>query len=245
LVAAADAIRALQAFIDDRWALAQPKFYPDVADGPRVHPEVTPAEAAYFLASVATDGREPPLFRIDDDGLWQSDRFPPKVDGQPRIYHFFEAGRLRLEDIVHGAAMARLRDEFGWPREHLICESPAVVDEDGSRVVGGEALDILLLEKPCTELRARMTIATLRSRAGVEAKANKNLLDKLFQEMRACQMGSHSQHNKCLAIDAFRVDLFLGVAAGETWRLFSVAERNGRAVLGDELPDLDRLHFKH
>jgi hypothetical protein len=33
------------------------------------------------------------------------------------------------------------------------------------------------------------------------------------------------------------------VAAAETWRLFTVVERHGRATLGDELPNLERLQF--
>jgi hypothetical protein len=48
---------------------------------------------------------------------------------------------------------------------------------------------------------------------------------------------------KCVAIAELRPRLFLVVAAGETWRLFTVVERDGQAVLGDELPDLNRLHF--
>ena len=56
---------------------------------------------------------------------------------------FEEPGRLRLETIVHLAAAARLRDDFGWPREHFIFESPEVVD-GLSRLLHQDALDILL-----------------------------------------------------------------------------------------------------
>jgi hypothetical protein len=80
----------------------------------------------------------------------------------------------------------------------------------------------------------------------VEAKADAKLLSKLLREMRACQAGApHNQndHKKCLAIAVLRPRLFLGVAAGETWSIFTVVERDGRSVLGDELPNLDNLHF--
>jgi hypothetical protein len=86
--------------------------------------------------------------------------------------------------------------------------------KDGSVVVGGGALDILLLEAPCTELAAKMTIATVRSRVGVEAKADPKLLGKLVDEMRSCQASSAphgaSAHKKCLAIAELRPRLFLG-----------------------------------
>lgn len=92
-----------------------------------------------------------------------------------------------------------------------------------------------------------MPIAAARPRVGVEAKADAKLLDKLLDGMRACQASGTphgaSDHKKCLAISELQPRLFLGVAAGETWRLFTVVQRDGRAVLGDELPDLDGLHF--
>src|SRR5580765_5574509 len=108
-----DSIRDLQVFIDERWAIAQPKFYPTIDQQPVVPAEVTPSEAAWFLACVSPRGNEPPLLVVDDDRKERSDRYPRLSDGSPRGYLFFEApGRLRLETIVHWAAMARLRDEF-------------------------------------------------------------------------------------------------------------------------------------
>lgn len=119
--------------------------------------------------------------------------------------------------------------------------------KEGTDVLRYDALDILLLEAPCTELAAKMTITAAHPRIAVEAKADAKLLGKLINEMRTCQAadasGGHQEHNKCIAIAELRPRLFLGVAAGETWRLFTVADRGGRAVLGDELPDLDALHF--
>jgi hypothetical protein len=242
-----DALRDLQAFLDNRWAVAQPRFYPGAAEGPRVPPEVTASEAGYFLASVATEGLERPLFNVDDDRKLRSDRSPPRADGAPRGFFFFEGpGRVRLETIVHMAAMARLEHNFGWPREHMIFESPDLL-KDGRVVLRREALDILLLEAPCKGLAAKMTVTAARSRVGIEAKANAKLLSKLLDELRACQTASvprsHSQHKKCLAIAGLQPRFFLGVAAAQTWRLFTVVERGGRAVLGDELPNLDDLHF--
>jgi len=70
-----------------------------------------------------------------------------------------------------------------------------------------------------------------------------SLLDRLLGEMRACRGTSHAEHEKCLALEVFRPRLFLAVAASETWRLCTVVEREGRAVLGDELPDLQSLHW--
>jgi hypothetical protein len=110
-----------------------------------------------------------------------------------------------------------------------------------------EALDILALRKPCAELAAKMSMHAARSSVGIEAKATPEMLEKLLTGMRACQSHgtphSRSDQVKCAAIAVLRPRLFLGVAAAETWRLFSVVERDGRAVLGDELPDLDRLRF--
>jgi hypothetical protein len=208
---------------------------------------VTPRDAEYFLAAVA-DRPESPLFTVDDDRVVLSDRFPPLSDGRPPSPHFFVApGRLDDESIVDMAATARLCDEFGWPRDYLISQSPHLV-KDGRVVLSGGALDMLLLQAPRQKLAAKMTIAEVRSRVGVEAKANAKQLGKLLDNMRACHTASaphnRSEHKKCLAIAELRPPLFLGVAAPETWRLFSVVERDGRAALGDELPDLDRLHFK-
>ena len=156
-------------------------------------------------------------------------------------------GGLRLETIVHYSAMARLQHEFGWPREHLVCESPSLV-VDGHEVLHQDALDILLLEEPCSALTATMPVAVARSRVGIEAKATAKLLDKLLDGMRACEMFGRphdkTDHKKCLAIAELRPHLFLGVAAGETWRLFTVVERNGRAVLGKELPGLDKTSLR-
>ena len=125
-------------------------------------------------------------------------------------------------------------------------QSPTLL-KDGREILRYEALDILVLEEPCAELPAKMPVQAARSHAGVEAKATPRMLEKLLAGMRACQTDgtphSRSDHVKCSAIAVLRPRLFLGVAATETWRLFNVVERDGRAVLGDELPDLDRLRF--
>ena len=73
--------------------------------------------------------------------------------------------------------------------------------------------------EPCAPLTSNMTIAATRSRVGVEAKADERLLDGLFAKMGACQGEVHAEHNKCRAMEVFRPRLFLGVAAGEDWRL--------------------------
>lgn len=242
---APDPIGALQAFIDERWEAARPKFYPAAVERPRVHAEVTPSEARHFLASLAPGGRGPALLQVDDERKMRSDRFPPKRDGSARGYNFFDnPGRLRLETIVHFAAAARLRDEFGWPDEHLVFESPTVVDYGGSRVLHQDALDILLLEKPCPQLSVRMGLDEARSRAVVETKATARLLQVLVREMHDCQATEHPEHEKCVALQVLRPGLFLAAAASETWRLFTVVERDGRAVLGEELPNLERLRFR-
>jgi hypothetical protein len=241
---APDPISALQAFIAERWEAVKPKFYPAVVERPRVHAEVTAAEARHFLASFAPIGSGPALLQVDDERKMRSGRFPPKRDGSSRGYNFFEhPGRLRLETIVHFAAAARLRDEFGWPEEHLVLESPIVVDRGGSRVLHQDALDILLLERPCPQLSARMCLDEARSRIVVETKATAELLQHLLREMRACQAIRHPEHEKCVALQVLRPRFFLAVAASETWRLFTVADRNGRAALGEELPDLEALRF--
>jgi hypothetical protein len=92
-----------------------------------------------------------------------------------------------------------------------------------------------------------MTITAGQPRVAVEIKADAKLLDKLFAEIVACQTATapivHTEHNKCRAIAELQARLFLGVAAGETWRLFTVIEHDGRTVLGNELADLNDLHF--
>lgn len=93
---------------------------------------MTIEEAEYFMASVTANGTESPLIQVDDERKMRSDRFPPRHDGSPRGI----------------AAAARLRDEFGWPREHLVFESPEVVDDGGKRLLHQDALDILLLDEP-------------------------------------------------------------------------------------------------
>ena len=80
---------------------------------------------------------------------------------------------------------------------------------------------------------ATMALETAGARVGVETKATARLLDRLLAGMRACQTDgtSHSRtdHVKCRAIAELRPRLFLGVRAGNTWRLFTVADRGGRA----------------
>lgn len=253
----ADPIRELQTFLDARWEAIQPAYFPDATEGWRITPygsapplaeAVTPSEARFFLASVTPRGSEPPLFIVHDNNKVESDRNPALGGGAPRGYIFFEKsgarmGGLRLETIVQSAAMARLRDEFHWPREHLVCESPGFV-RDGTVVLGNDALDILVLEEPSDQLRSKMPLATTQVRIGVEAKATAKMLDRLLAGMLACRSGGAphdgSDHTKCSAITELHPSLFLGVAAA-SWRLFEVVEWDGRAGLGKELDDLSLL----
>lgn len=259
-MSAADPLRELQSFLDAKWRAIQPRCFPAATDGWRLTPygsvpsslaeAVTPSEAAFFLASVTPCGSEPALFFIHDNNKVESDRHATIAKGQPRGYNFFEKsgprmGGLRLETIVQSAAMARLRDEFHWPREHLVCESPGFV-KDGSITLGNDALDILVLEKPGLRLTSMMPLATTPVRVGVEAKATAKMLAQLLAGMRACcsEDAAHdgSDHKKCSAIAELRPPLFLGVAAA-TWRLFDIVDRAGRAGLGEELNDLSLLRF--
>jgi hypothetical protein len=241
---ASDPIGELQAFIDERWDAVEPRLYPADVERPRIHAEVTPSEARHFLASVAPSGNGPALLQVDEERKMRSGRFPPKRDGSPRGYNLFEhPGRLRLETIVHFAAAARLRDEFEWPEEHLVFESPTVVDRGGNKILHQDALDILLLERPCPQLSSRMCLDEARSRVVVETKATAKLVQHLLREMRACQGVGHPEHEKCVALQVLRPRFFLAVAASETWRLFTVADRNDRVVLGEELPALEALQF--
>jgi len=62
------------------------------------------------------------------------------------------------------------------------------------------------------------------------------LLGDLLEEMRRCRdFGTPrgSEHAKCKAIAVIEPELFLGIAANETWRLFTVDRVDSRAVLGD------------
>lgn len=80
-----------------------------------------------------------------------------------------------------------------------------------------------------------MRAAAIRTRVAGEARATPTLLDRLLRDMRACDGKSHREHEKCLALQVLRPRLFPGIAAAETWRLFTVAERDGRAAPGREL----------
>jgi hypothetical protein len=122
----ADAISLLTAFIDERWAVAQPRIVPEASQRPYLSPSVTAREAHDFLACVTSHGAEPPLLVVDDQGKERSDRYPRLSNGNPRGYNFFEApGRVRHETIVGWAALARLRYEFGWPRARCSNNRPA------------------------------------------------------------------------------------------------------------------------
>jgi hypothetical protein len=240
-----DPLYELQVWLDGR---SSAKFGRGV-EGPRVPAELTAPEASYFLAAVApSDDR--PLLIVEDDGHKTSDRYPRKTRGGARRYVFFESqsGKPRLETFIHWAAAARLRDQFGWPRDRLICESPRFMSE-GEEVLHQDALDILLLEEPRAELPAKMTLREVSTRIAVETKGHAegpDSLTSLLDEMRACQRTGtpHDEHAKCKAIAVLSPSLFLAVAAGDTWRLFTVARRDGQAVLGDELSDLSCLHFR-
>ena len=243
------AIDRLQHFINERWAACQATFYPEVAEPPRVPAEVTEWEAEYFLDTVESAEPEPPLFQIDDSRQMRSDRRPPKKGGQPALFNFFEdPGTCRLETIAHMAAMARFRDKFGWPREHLIFESAPLFDDQGDELLTVSALDVLLLDEPCRQPSATMNPTTMSCRVGVEVKQTSRYLDSLIRGMRGCKGSpdrghSRSEHKKCQALDLLHPRFFLGIAAGEDWRLFKVQECDGRAVLGEQLPDLDLLYF--
>jgi hypothetical protein len=253
-VTAGDPVQRLRDFVDERWAVIRntERFRPCSELHDRLG-EVTPREAEWFLHAVTRHGAEPPLFTIDDANKHRSDRYPPNASGSPRGNVFFEkAGEtcsLRLETIVHQAATWRLHTEFGWPRDHLVIESPDVAEEDGKPLLRREALDILVLEDPCPELPSRMTLEAARSRVGVEAKADERGLARLIERIRECQQGRISpddprhadDHKKCNAIHVLRPRFFLGVAAAETWRVFDVIDRDGRASLGEELPSPECL----
>ncbi len=98
-----DPILELLAFIDERWAVAQPRFYPTAVERPRVHPEVTIEEAQCFMASVTAKGTEAPLIQVDDERKMRSDRFPPRRDGSPRA---MRATRARSSSCS-GSIMAK------------------------------------------------------------------------------------------------------------------------------------------
>ena len=246
-----DPLAELRAYVDARWAVIQPVLFPDCREVRVRIAELTSREAEWFLASVTPHDDNRPLFKVEDNNNVPSDRCPPNADGTLRRGAFFEKYGsvciLRLETIVHTAATWRLHDEFGWPIEHLIVESPDVVDKDGHKVILREALDILALDRPCPQPPSKMTVAAARSRVAVEAKADEKLLNNLLHGMQACQGQSEGQHKdtdhkKCRGLQVFRPRLLLGVAAGETCRLFSVKESHGRTLLQPQ-QNLDCLNF--
>jgi hypothetical protein len=249
-----DAKDRLRAYVAERWAAVQPydeshdRRFRDIPE-PRLRLEaITGREAEWFLQAGMWHGLEWPLLSVEETNKHRSNRYPPNADGTRRgDVFFFHDGGVAPETLVRRAAVWRLHDEFGWPREHLVIESPDISDasKDDGRRFPRQAVDILLLEKPCSKLPSKMTKSAARACVVVEAKADKRELDKLIDEMRACQAGSHKQHNKCEALRVFQPELFLGVAAGEDWRLFPVIRRDGRVRLGKEpLPNLDRLYFR-
>ena len=63
------------------------------------------------------------------------------------------------------------------------------------------------------------------------------MLDDLLLAIRSCRgdgTPDGPEYAKCMAIAAIKPELFLGIAA-QTWRLFTVNDVDGRAVLGEEL----------
>jgi len=249
-----ETLRELLAYIDERWRVAHPRSYREITGGWRLRPDgglalLCQREASNFLVSVSDHDRESALFRVDDDGRYRSDRMPLNAGGTPKGYRFFEeGGTVRLETIVHMAAVVRLQSDFGWPRNYLAIESPDVGPTETAAQFGREALDVLALEEPAITLRSKMTPTEARSRVGVEVKAKANELASLLRKMQACpgETGaghSNTEHRKCSALSVFRPRHFLGIAAGEVWRLFDVVRRDNRYVVGRELPNLDCLHF--
>jgi hypothetical protein len=232
----------LQDFIDERWRVAQPKCYPGGPD--RLYaPDVTANEAAWFLAAARS------WLKVDDERKLRSKRFPRLSRGGCRGYNFFEQagrkeegrGRLRDEWIVHFAAAERLRDEFEWPLERFVFESPRVLDTDGTKVLHQDAVDILLLREHCLRPEWEMPQAALCSQVIVEAKFKVNgsdSLEEMIRHLRECDGAhdaEHDDHTTCRGLQVFRPDLVLGVAALETWCLFEVVEGDdGRLVLADE-----------
>lgn len=240
--------------------MVQPAVFPDATGGwcltpkgtvPPLARALSTSEAAGFLRAVGDGVPGPALFSLEPDNKWRSDRCPPVAGGRSRGYVFFEKsgalmGGIRLETIVHWAAMRRLHEQFGWPRDHLVCESPTLV-ADQQKLLHHDAADILLLDEARPALRASMTPSEVRSRVVVEVKATAAMLADLVEEMRSCRDNRTphgSEHAKCKAIAVIAPELFLGIAADENWRLFSIDHAEGRAVLGDELPDLGQLKFR-
>ena len=251
-----DPRQRLRDYIFERWAVIQSKnarFRSCTKLHHRLE-DVTPREAEWFLEAVIAHESEPPLFRIEDDNKHRSLRDPPNRSGAPKGSVFFEKSgdrcSLRLETIVHQAAVWRLHDEFGWPLDHLVVESPDILDERQAPLLRREALDILVLEAPWRELSSTMSITAARTRVAVEAKADRESLARLLGKMQDCQEGRFDpddsrhrmDHKKCKALDVLRPRCFLGVAANETWRVFTVLERDGRAAFAEELRTLDCLH---
>ena len=127
-----------------------------------------------------------------------------------------------------------------------VAESPALV-ADQQKLLHHDAADILVLDDARPALRASMTPSEVRSRVVVEVKATAAMLTDLVEEMRSCRdhgTPHGSEHAKCKAIAVIAPELFLGIAANENWRLFSIDHVEGRVVLGDELPDLGQLKFR-
>lgn len=188
-----ESVESLRDCIDARWAVVQPVVYPDLLDGWQMRPTggldlLTPREVTDFLLSMEPYQGEPPLFVINDDGVLPCDRTPPNASGAPKRYRFFEeGGGVRLETIVEMAALSRLRHEFGWPRAHLIVESPDVLVSESGGMFGRDALDIIALEQPCEVLTARMTVAAARARVAGEVKAIATQLDGLLRGCRAAR----------------------------------------------------------
>jgi len=255
-VTASDPRRRLRDYVYERWAVIQrsnERFRPCNKLHERLD-ELTPREAEWFLESVTPHGSERALFRVEDDNKHRSHRYPPTKSGEQRGSVFFEKSgekcSLRLETIVHQAAAWRLHSEFGWPLDYLVVESPDIVAGDQNPPLRREALDILVLESACGELHSEMTLAAARSRIGVEAKADRKELARLIEKMRDCQKNRldpddprHADdHKKCNGIDVLRPSFFVGIAAGETWRVFPVVERGGHAVFDNEV-SVDRLSW--
>jgi hypothetical protein len=242
-MAEGNSISRLQRFLDEKWAVVQPRRYPHLADfRPRVPPGLTADEAAWFLAAVGRGAFRQAMVHVDEDGALRSSRYPPTVAGRARGYRFFfYTGKPWGEGIVQWATVAKLHHELGWPCDHIVVESPRIVGVESTPLLHQDAFDVLLLEEPCAKLPAVMSLSMAATRVAVEIKEKASELDRLIDEIRACQAGSPASHRKsknhmtCRGLAALQPSRFLGVAGDRVWRLFRVDDEG----LGPKLPPND------
>jgi hypothetical protein len=196
----------LQQLIDSWWAEFLGNHSLGYCRDPQrqlLQPEIDDFDADAFLR-----GLDHGIFRVEDGFRILTELRPKKVDGSGTQFHLFEKVgtrcMLRQECMPHYAAAAELILDYEWPVAQVAIESPALPG------LTAGALDLLVFSG------GDQRTAVI----GGEAKARRAQVERMLRDLRICggaraYVARHSpDHKKCLALLAYRPQLFLAVAGG-------------------------------